>query len=63
MARPLRIEYEGAFYHITARGNERKKIFFNKSDYKVYKHRLQAIKRFFWRTELFSGVKGESEIR
>jgi REP element-mobilizing transposase RayT len=33
MARPLRIEYSGAFYHITARGNERKKIFFAKSDY------------------------------
>ncbi len=27
MARPLRIEYAGAFYHITARGNERKDIF------------------------------------
>ena len=27
MARQLRIEYEGATYHITARGNERKKIF------------------------------------
>jgi len=27
MARPLRIEYEGAFYHITARGNEKKTIF------------------------------------
>ena len=27
MARPLRIEYEGAFHHITARGNERKRIF------------------------------------
>jgi hypothetical protein len=24
MARPLRIEYERALYHITARGNERK---------------------------------------
>jgi REP element-mobilizing transposase RayT len=32
MARPLRIEYPGAFYHITARGNERKRIFFGKSD-------------------------------
>jgi len=30
MARPLRIEYEGAYYHVTSRGNERKKIF--KSD-------------------------------
>ncbi|UCD59076.1 MAG: transposase [Candidatus Hydrogenedentota bacterium] len=27
MARPLRIEFAGAFYHITARGNERKDIF------------------------------------
>jgi REP-associated tyrosine transposase len=32
MARPLRIEYEGAFYHVTARGNERKKIFLSKRD-------------------------------
>ncbi|MCB2217809.1 REP-associated tyrosine transposase [Desulfofustis glycolicus] len=27
MARPLRIEYPGAFYHVTSRGNERKDIF------------------------------------
>ncbi len=27
MARPLRIEYPGAYYHVTARGNERKAIF------------------------------------
>jgi hypothetical protein len=27
MARPMRIEYEGAFYHVTSRGNERKEIF------------------------------------
>lgn len=33
MARPLRINYEGAFHHITARGNERKKIFLSKADY------------------------------
>ena len=33
MARPLRIEYEGAFYHITARGNDRKRVFFSKADY------------------------------
>jgi len=36
MARPLRMEYEGALYHVTARGNERKKIYFNKSDYKQF---------------------------
>jgi REP element-mobilizing transposase RayT len=32
MARPLRIEYPGAFYHITARGNERKDIFRSRND-------------------------------
>lgn len=37
MARPLRIEYEGAFYHVTARGNERKKIFYSKADYEKFR--------------------------
>ena len=32
MARPLRISYPGAFYHITSRGNERKAIFKSKRD-------------------------------
>ena len=32
MARPLRIEYPGAFYHVTARGNERKDIFRDERD-------------------------------
>jgi len=33
MARSLRIEFEGALYHVTARGNERKRIFFSGTDY------------------------------
>lgn len=32
MARPLRIEYPGAFYHVTARGNEQKDIFKSRAD-------------------------------
>ena len=32
MARALRIEYPGAYYHITSRGNERKAIYRNKGD-------------------------------
>jgi REP element-mobilizing transposase RayT len=36
MARPLRITYEGAFYHVTARGNERKKIFLSRTDYEKF---------------------------
>jgi REP element-mobilizing transposase RayT len=40
MARQLRIEYEGAIYHITARGNERQKIFFTERDYQKFKEYL-----------------------
>ena len=36
MARPLRIEYENAFYHITSRGNEKGEIFKEDSDYKEF---------------------------
>jgi len=32
MARPLRIEYEGAHYHVTSRGNERKPVFRDDTD-------------------------------
>jgi REP element-mobilizing transposase RayT len=32
MARPLRIEYSGALYHITLRGNERKEVFKSQRD-------------------------------
>jgi putative transposase len=51
MARPLRIEYEGAFYHVTARGNERKRVFFArkrvffaKADYGAFKGYLKEAK-------------------
>ncbi|MGA1865380.1 MAG: REP-associated tyrosine transposase [bacterium] len=37
MARPLRIEYEGAFYHITARGDEGREIYQSRSDYDRFK--------------------------
>jgi hypothetical protein len=42
MARPLRIEYEGAFYHVTARGTERKRIYFNKTDYKKFREYIEG---------------------
>jgi REP element-mobilizing transposase RayT len=32
MARPLRIEFEGALYHVTSRGNEKKDIFLDNKD-------------------------------
>ncbi len=32
MARPMRINYPGAFYHVTSRGNERKDVYKSKRD-------------------------------
>lgn len=36
MARKPRIEYEGAFYHVITRGNQRQKIFTDEKDYSKY---------------------------
>lgn len=47
MARPLRIEYEGAVYHVTARGNERKNIFFSRKDYERFLEYLKEAKKKF----------------
>lgn len=42
MARQLRIEYEGAFYHIISRGNQRDIIFFEDSDFMKF---IEILKR------------------
>lgn len=42
MGRPLRIEYPGAFYHITSRGNERKSIIRTKRDYERFLGYLES---------------------
>ena len=36
MARPLRIEYPGAFYHVMSRGNSRQDIFITDGDRKTF---------------------------
>jgi putative transposase len=43
VARPVRIEYEHALYHITARGNERKDIFVNQKDRERFFHYLGVV--------------------
>ena len=49
MARPLRIEYDGALYHVTSRGNERKPIFKDDNDRDLYLTILaQVTDRFHW---------------
>jgi putative transposase len=40
MARPLRIQYPGAFYHVTAKGSEGKRIFLTSADYGKFKELL-----------------------
>jgi len=47
MARPLRIEYPGAFYHVTSRGNERKEIYKSRRDREQFLSYLQsAVERY-----------------
>ena len=41
MARPLRIQYPGALYHLTARGNGGQKIFQDKLDYQIFLNELK----------------------
>ncbi|MCP4325238.1 MAG: transposase [Psychromonas sp.] len=36
MSRPLRLEFAGALYHLTSRGNDRKNIFFEESDFELF---------------------------
>lgn len=49
MARPLRIEYAGAVYHITSRGNERKAVFKSDQDRTNFLNTLQHVKkRYNW---------------
>ena len=42
MSRPLRIEYPGAFYHVTSRGNERKMVFQNSRDREKFLSYLES---------------------
>jgi len=50
MARPLRIEYEDAYYHITSRGNDKKNIFKNDRDREKFLGYLESA------TERYSAV-------
>ena len=49
MSRPLRIEYAGALYHVTSRGNERKPIFHEEADFDLFLDVLTEVcDRFHW---------------
>lgn len=54
MARPLRIEYAGAFYHLTARGNARQDIFLADEDRECFLRLLGiAAQRYNWRVHAY----------
>ena len=54
MARPIRIEYEGAVYHVTLRGNERKPIFKTDADRERFIRTLSdSVDRFDIRLYLY----------
>ena len=49
MARPLRIEYPGAVYHLTSRGNERRTIFTDDQDREGFLDLLHQVnRRYHW---------------
>jgi len=49
MARPLRIEYPGAVYHITSRGNEKKPVYKDEADRENFLSTLHQVnKRYNW---------------
>jgi len=49
MARPLRIEFQGAVYHITSRGDERRGIFLDDTDRAAFLEILDdVVSRFGW---------------
>ncbi len=49
MARPLRMEFAGAVYHLTSRGNARQKIFFSDADRELFLDTLtQVVSRYGW---------------
>src|SRR5713226_4605632 len=47
MARPLRLEFPGALYHVIARGNERKSIYRDNEDRQRYLDRLSFYRKKF----------------
>ena len=42
MARPLRIQYRDAYYHVTCRGNDRRSIYRDDSDRELFLEKLKA---------------------
>jgi len=49
MARPLRLEFPRAIYHLTGRGNARQKVFFTDADRELFLNTLTGVvSRYYW---------------
>jgi REP element-mobilizing transposase RayT len=49
MARPLRVEYPGAIYHVMSRGNGRQRVFRDERDFQRLLEGLEsAVRKFDW---------------
>jgi putative transposase len=49
MARPLRLEFAGAVYHLTSRGNARQKVFFADTDRQLFLDTVaRVVSRYGW---------------
>jgi REP element-mobilizing transposase RayT len=54
MARPLRIEYPGAVYHVTSRGNARQSILIDDVDRQVFLEVLgNVVEKYNWLCHAF----------
>ena len=54
MARPLRIEYAGALYHVTSRGDRQEAIFDDDQDRRAFLNVVgQVVSRFRWRCHAY----------
>lgn len=54
MARPLRLEYPGALYHVTSRGNGRARIYADDADYEGFLNLLGLVcERYAWRVPAY----------
>ena len=54
MARPLRIEFPGALYHVTSRGNARQRVFHDDEDRETFLATLAwVVERFKWRCHAY----------
>ena len=58
MSRPLRIEYPGAFYHLTSRGNERRTVLQSNRDREMQRSAISQLSRRFAAT-----IEGDQELR